>query len=135
MGTSTVVLTCLQADVVVHGVNLVAAQRGGAVTHAGVVIDSVSCLLCAAGQENGLDTPSKPSNTMSAGGETWVEVGAVCLQQQLHMCSMGVRRACRVGCADRHIMTRCSRCPRAQQSSWHPLSNPSWSQRSLPVLP
>lgn len=26
------------------------------------------------GQENGLDTPSKPSNTMSAGGETWVEV-------------------------------------------------------------
>lgn len=27
-----------------------------------------------AGQENGLDTPSKPSNTMSAGGESWVEV-------------------------------------------------------------
>lgn len=26
------------------------------------------------GQENGLDTPGKPSNTMSAGGETWVEV-------------------------------------------------------------
>jgi hypothetical protein len=44
-----------------------------------VIVMHVVLLACA-GQENGLDTPGSKvvSSTMSAGGETWVEVGPLC---------------------------------------------------------